>query len=66
MLLDMLSCYIKKINVYESLYLKLVKVFFYYENKGIKYICIGYLKFKQRLGEVGKVFVFIYEDKGRW
>ena len=43
---DMLSCYTKKINVHESLYLKSAKVLSHYENKGIKYTRIGYLKFK--------------------
>lgn len=33
---DMLSCYTKKINVHESLYLKSAKVLSHYENKGIK------------------------------
>lgn len=42
---DMLSCY-TKINVHESLYLKSAKVLSHYENKGIKYTRIGYLKFK--------------------
>ena len=36
----------KKINVHESLYLKSAKVLSHYENKGIKYTRIGYLKFK--------------------
>ena len=43
---DMLSCYTKKINIHESLYLKSAKVLSHYENKGIKYTRIGYLKFK--------------------
>ena len=39
-------CYTKKINVHESLYLKSAKVLSHYEDKGIKYTRIGYLKFK--------------------
>ena len=43
---EMLSCYTKKINPHESLYIKSAKVLSHYESKGIKYTRIGYLKFK--------------------
>ena len=43
---EMLSCYTKKINPHESLYIKSAKVLSHYESKGIKYTRIGYLRFK--------------------
>lgn len=43
---DILSCYSKKINSCESVYIKSAKVLSHYESKGVKCTRIGYLKFK--------------------
>lgn len=43
---DALSCYTKKINPNENLYIKSAKVLSHYESRGIKVTRIGYLKFK--------------------
>lgn len=43
---ETLSCYSKKINPRESIYIKSAKVLSHYESKGVKCTRIGYLKFK--------------------
>lgn len=43
---DTLSCYTKKINPRENIYIRSAKVLSHYESKGIKCTRIGYLKFK--------------------
>lgn len=43
---EILSCYTKKMNKGESLYIKSAKVLSHYESRGVKVTKIGYLKFK--------------------